>query len=116
MTGIRHQTEAELRRLAIDIDAGQVWTDRDCSSPEDVTMTFMVLALASPQQIEAIAAKEPGLIYEYLDKAGSRSINGMPIFLSMNLLSKEDTEKVFGYMRELEQWRQKRDDDRHNGI
>ena len=38
-----------------------------------------------------------GLIYEYIDKAGPRSINGLPNFFSMRLLNKEDALKVDGY-------------------
>ena len=35
-------------------------------------------------------AKDVGLIWEYLSKAGSRSINGMPMFVSCNIMHKDD--------------------------
>ena len=37
--------------------------------------------------------KNIGMLYEYNDKAGPQSINGYPIFMSMRILSKEDTIK-----------------------
>jgi len=37
--------------------------------------------------------KNIGMVYEYYDKAGPRSINGYPIFMSMKILSIDDTKK-----------------------
>lgn len=49
-----------------------------------------------------------GLIYEYYDKAMPRGINGYPIFMSFNLLSKGDTVKMFNffddYSEHIKKW------------
>ena len=42
-----------------------------------------------------------GLIYEYIEKAGPRSINGHPSFFSCQTLNKEDTTKMFKHYEKL---------------
>lgn len=37
--------------------------------------------------------KNIGMVYEYMDKAGPRSVNGYPMFMSINVLSIEETKK-----------------------
>lgn len=44
-----------------------------------------------------------GLIFEYLEKSGNRSINGYPMFFSLNVLSKEQTDKMFDYYNKYKQ-------------
>jgi len=56
---------------------------------------FMVLIFMGAKQRREMIKNPPGLIYEYLSEAGPRSINGMPSFFSMRMLSKADAEKVF---------------------
>ena len=34
------------------------------------------------------------MIYEYIENAGPRAINGNPTFLSLRMISKDDTKKV----------------------
>lgn len=41
-------------------------------------------------QIRVEYFRDIGLIYEYLDKAGPRSINGYPIFFSMRIMHRDD--------------------------
>lgn len=81
----RQKTDEELRQLCIDVYGGKVFTDRDCKRPEDIGMVFMVIGLAGIE-----AETEPALIYEYFDKAGPRSVNGMPIFMSCNVMNQAD--------------------------
>lgn len=46
-----------------------------------------------------------GLIYEYMDQAGNLSFNGGPMFMSLRLLNKADTEKMFGYYEQYKELR-----------
>lgn len=46
-----------------------------------------------------------GMVYEYYDKAGPRSINGYPIFMSMHILSKEDTKRFIEMYQKYEEMR-----------
>lgn len=50
-----------------------------------------------------------GLVYEYLDKAGPMAINGLPIFYSLRLLNKTDTDKMFDYYFKYKDIREKVD-------
>lgn len=81
----RQKSDEELRQLCIDIYGGLVFTDRHCNSPQDVGMVFMPIGLGG-----LTAEAEPEMIYEYLDKAGPRSVNGMPMFMSANILNLAD--------------------------
>ena len=44
------------------------------------------------QQLNSI-----GMVYEYLSKAGPMGLNGGPLFMSLRLLNKEDSQKVWEY-------------------
>lgn len=53
--------------------------------------------------------KSIGLVYEYLDKAGPRGINGMPNFFSCRLLNQDDAKKMFEYYEKYKEIRQTAD-------
>ncbi len=50
-----------------------------------------------------------GLVYEYLTEAGPTSVNGCPVFFSLRLLNKVDTEKMFEYYNQYKEIREKAD-------
>ena len=56
------------------------------------------------EQLESI-----GLIYEYMDKAGPMAMNGGPMFISMHLLNKEDTDKMFSFYENFKKLREEVD-------
>lgn len=94
--------QAALKQLAIDIRAGQVFTDRHCRDVDELTSSFMVLLfLEDEKTIQAI--KNAGLVYEYLSEAGPRAINGRPMFFSCRVLSKEDASTVWEIVKKLEE-------------
>jgi hypothetical protein len=45
--------------------------------------------------------QEIGMIFEYYDKAGPRSINGFPCFFSFQILNRTDTQKVLAMAQPL---------------
>jgi hypothetical protein len=94
MVDYKPLTDEEIKKLADDIYKGIVFTDRHIQNPDDISRVFMPLVLLSEEQIEEFKANMPGMIYEYMDKAGPMAMNGMPIFPSFRLLSKEDAKKV----------------------
>jgi hypothetical protein len=65
-------------------------------------MVFMVLGLMDQNARQQLIDDKPGLLYEYLDEAGPRSINGRPIFTSMKVLNESDTDKVLEKSRKLD--------------
>lgn len=50
-----------------------------------------------------------GLVYEYMTQAGPMSVNGGPVFMSMRLLNKVDTEKMFEYYEKYKTLREEVD-------
>ena len=87
-------TDEEIKKLADDIYKGLVFSDRNIENPSDVPRVFVPLILMGEEQIEEFRTNPPGMIYEYLDKAGPMAMNGMPIFFSFRLISQEDAKKV----------------------
>lgn len=104
MTGTEYipKTEDVLNQLAKDIVAGQVYTDRHLPDEEAAFMVFMPLALMGDEAMAKFAEQSPGMIYEHLDKAGPRSINGLPVFMSFQYLNVEDAKRVLQKCQKLD--------------
>lgn len=97
-------TEVELKTIARDLLAGTIFTDRHLREHDSDLLgnIFMPLLFMKHEDSVAMAKTAPGLIFEYISKAGSRSINGYPIFFSFATLSQEQTKRVFAYMNAIE--------------
>lgn len=95
MVNYTSSTDEDIKKLADDIYKGLVFTDRHIKNPDDIHRVFIPLTLMKEEQIEEFKANPPGMIYEYMEKAGPMSINGMPIFFSFRFLNQEDSKKVF---------------------
>jgi len=102
------KTDEELKQIAQDLWAGKIYTDRhipEQEMPYALATVFMPLALMHPDDREKLFTGEnkPTLIYEYLDKAGPRSVNGMPGFFSFHCLNEEETERMFRYYTAIQE-------------
>lgn len=97
-TDIPSRPTDELKKIAQALVNGHIFTDRHCASADEVTETFMLIALGGLQLINVDTL---GMIFEYMDKAGPMSVNGRPMFMSMHCLNKEDTKTVLGYARKI---------------
>lgn len=95
------RSKQELEQIAVDYRAGRIFTDRDCNTVEEVTLCFMPLTLMTRAQMDGLKAQKPGLIYEYYDAAGPRSINGRPCFTSFRFLTEEEAAAVVVLTRQL---------------
>lgn len=95
----RQRSVDELRTLARDIHHGRVFTSRHLPDQKDIVQVFMVLAFLTTEQLERMA--DVGLIYEYLDKAGERMVNGLPVFMSCHMLTVADAQTVLGIIKAL---------------
>lgn len=91
------KTDAELKTIARDLFSGQIFSDRHCRGLHDVMSSFMVLGFGGEQLAKELTEDNIDFIYEYRDKAGPLAVNGRPTFLSVCLLDKEDTAKMFQY-------------------
>lgn len=88
----------ELKSLAFDITEGRVFGTWNMSDAQlkNVPLVFMPVAFGG---------MPPGCamhIYEYVDKAGPRSINGMPQFFSYRFITRDDWKVVVGMLQKLE--------------
>lgn len=93
----------ELAQIARDLLHGHIFTDRHLNEdPHLLPSVFMVLGLLDAEHIAELQADPPGLIFEYLREAFERGVNGYPCFFSVQMLSQDDTQKVFEMIRKLE--------------
>jgi len=99
--------EKKLRELAMDICDGKIFHDRMIGPDrlrQDVGMVFMPFALGA---LEGLKPKTIGLMYEYYDKAGPRSVNGMPCFFSFRILHRNNLDDLQKYMEEIDYFKSK---------
>jgi len=100
------QPEPELRQVALGIVDGSIFCDRQIMDPALIPSVFMLLMLLDEKDAKELRARDPGMIYEYMREAGPQAINGYPIFFSFWMLSRNDTAKVLGFIKELQAQRQ----------
>ena len=100
MIKINRLKDEDLKKLAVDFRSGKVFTDRDVNPSSMIGVIFMPIEFMklSKRNIEEI-----GLIYEYTSKAGSRALNGMPMFFSCRILHKKDFPILCEYVEKLEE-------------
>lgn len=87
-------TDDEIKKLAEDIYRGLVFTSRHIQNNTDISTVFTPLIFMNEKQLEELKANPPGMLYEYMNNAGNMAINGMPMFLSLRWIDKEDAKKV----------------------
>jgi len=91
----------QLKQIAIDFYKGLIFSDRHCESADDIRSTFMTLMfITDPEQIKEIV-ENSGLIFEYISNAGPLAVNGRPVFMSMRLLNRKDTDLMFDMAKKL---------------
>lgn len=64
---------------------------------------FMTLLFLDEHQIKAFEKNNIAAVYEYYDKSLPRSINGYPIFMSMNSITKNDLDEVKRIVEQLKE-------------
>jgi len=121
-TPLKNLETSELRRLAIQYVAGNVYTSNNV--PENLLYSvFMPLVFMDDTQRDLL--KEAGLIYAVVgqDTTSGWGVNGYPTFFSFKFLSKEDTlafgryvieASDFGKPTAREQERKRHDDEEAN--
>jgi hypothetical protein len=92
-----------LRALALDIVEGKVFGSWAVRNPNtDLTLVFMVLLFCKKEDFP----EDIGAIYEYMNLAGPRAINGMPMFTSCRFLTQAEYKEVCEYIQEIKKIRQ----------
>lgn len=98
--------EEELRKLAQEIVEGKVFTDRDVRQGDHDILPVIFIPLSLMPNVHAWGA-DAGLVYEYWDQAGPRSINGYPIFFSVRKVIKKDMPALEHYVKTF--WEMKKE-------
>jgi hypothetical protein len=96
-----HKTDEEIKQLALDINRGLVWGSWTLKPTQDPKFAFMPLMFLTDEQIGELEKDDIVHFYEYIEKAGPRSVNGLPCFMSMNCLDRVDARKVYRVLRAL---------------
>jgi hypothetical protein len=93
-------TEDELKTLARDMAMEKVFTSNHVPDHDArmLGMIFMPLALGG---LGGRNPEEIGMIYEYLDRAGPRSINGYPCFFSFRMVRADQMQALFAKYRAI---------------
>ena len=97
------RTEKELIELARAMATHMIFTDRNCRTVEEIRMVFMSIGLGALSECTEAFRNDIGLIYEYLDNAAPRSINGLPCFFSAHYVSKADTKILMEHYERMNQ-------------
>jgi hypothetical protein len=86
---LRRLTDQEIHDVAKRIALGEVFTSWQVSDDSLIPLVFLVLTLVDRDTLTDV-----GMVYEELAKAGPRSINGHPIFMSCVLVHKDDCQPL----------------------
>lgn len=88
-------SEDKLREFVLGVLDGRIYIDRQVGNPEDVGHVFFPLLFGAFSGYNEDSLKSyVGCIYEYMDQALPRSINGRPCFASMRILHTEDWKRA----------------------
>lgn len=87
----------ELESIALGLFEGSIFSHLQMDDSVHLAHVFIPLAGLKPEYHALLVHEPPGLIYEYLDRAEKNvdTIWKYPVFLSCNLLSKEQAEEVY---------------------
>lgn len=98
MKPIPRLDDDEIKKVARGIVEGHVFTATMCP-PDMLSMVFMPLGLGGLSEFEL---DNVGNVYEWLDKAGERGINGFPMFMSCRLACQDDWDAIVDRAEKIE--------------
>lgn len=97
------KTDQELRQLALDTVAGQVFWDWHIDSDDKHTLlsVFKVLLFGGSEWTDEMTKNKIAHVYEYLSEAGPLAVNGRPSFFSVKMINEDDYAKLIPILDEL---------------
>jgi hypothetical protein len=89
-------TDDKLREFIDDFVSNRIFTTAHLSDAEAdlIPSIFLPIALGCFSKVQPDTLSQIGVIYEYYEKAGPRSINGKPSFFSFHMLHIEDWDRA----------------------
>lgn len=92
-----------LKDLALRWVTNQIFTSDQVGDRVEMQMVFMPLVFMNEDHLNWMRENKITLLYEEVRKAGPRGINGMPMFMSMQMLNEEDHKKFYDLSRKMDQ-------------
>lgn len=83
---------SELKKIAVDLAEGHIFSNLHLGEHNKHMMqsVFMVMIFLDEKSRKDMEEKEIVFVYEYMSQAGPMAINGLPVFMSMRMMGKED--------------------------
>lgn len=100
-TTYQRKTDDEINDLAKRVYRNEVYVSWMMNRPEDLPMVFMPLIFLDDATRQELIRDEIQFFYEDYSKAGPRSVNGNPFFMSLNVLNKEDGHRLHAKVKEI---------------
>lgn len=91
---IPRMTTIELRQFVLNYCSGLIFTSADVSDRSMLPLVFLPLGMGGLSQLPESEIRNIGLFWEHLSAAGPRSINGLPMFVSVHMMHKADVDIV----------------------
>lgn len=95
------RTDEELRQLALDIVEGKVFGSWMVPNDEGMTAFRIITMFLGPDDYARMRERKVVGLFEYLDKAGPLSVNGLPSFMSMQLIYQVEVDRLNTYIEQL---------------
>lgn len=101
---MRYHNDEQIKKLAVDVRAGQIfgsWMMRESDMESLISMVFMPLIFMEQKDKEKM--KKDGVLhlFSFYSEAAPRGVNGYPIFFSMGMLTGEDSAALKELMERL---------------
>lgn len=99
-------SDESIFEIAEGIHKGKIFTSNHVRKGDEqcVSMIFMVMMFNDdPSFIPWMLRCKIYVLFEYMDKASPRGINGYPIFTSCNFLDQSDWKRVCDVLKKLEE-------------
>jgi hypothetical protein len=88
--GLTRLTSDQLKAFVLGVCDGSIFTSNQIRQSSEVGMVFMPLILGGLSDWDKDSLEKIGIIYEHMSESLPRSINGMPIFASCNIMHIDD--------------------------
>ena len=97
------KTPEQIETLAWDITGGRVFGSWN-GPPDMIKSCFMILMFMEQKHLDQLKEQNIAHLYEYMDKAGPRSVNGYPSFMSAQYIDVDDMAKVVKRLKQIEEF------------
>ena len=99
------RTDQQIRQLALDVADGRVFLTTDA---REIELAFsMILAFLTEEHRKDLEERDVVAFYEHISKAGPRSVNGLPMFMSACTLTREEYNRLVDASKEVKEFREK---------